>query len=65
LADNGKTADTFPNALATMWCYITGDRDEAERVLKDRVVPTVHRPEDTLRERLPIGLWVPITRPRL
>jgi alkanesulfonate monooxygenase SsuD/methylene tetrahydromethanopterin reductase-like flavin-dependent oxidoreductase (luciferase family) len=55
LADDGKATDAFPNALATMWCYITDDRDEAERVLKERVVPTVHRPEETLRERLPIG----------
>ena len=55
LADHGKTPDTFPNALATMWCYITEDSDEADRILKERVVPTVHRPEDMLRERLPIG----------
>jgi alkanesulfonate monooxygenase SsuD/methylene tetrahydromethanopterin reductase-like flavin-dependent oxidoreductase (luciferase family) len=55
LADHGKNPDTFPNALATMWCYITDDRAEAERMLTERVVPTVHRPEDVLRERLPIG----------
>lgn len=55
LAENGKPADTFPNALATMWCYITDDRDEAERVLNERLVPTVHRPADILRERLPVG----------
>ena len=55
LADHGKPADTFPNALATMWCYITDDRAEAERILRERVVPTIHRPEDVLRERLPIG----------
>jgi alkanesulfonate monooxygenase SsuD/methylene tetrahydromethanopterin reductase-like flavin-dependent oxidoreductase (luciferase family) len=55
LADHGKTADTFPNALATMWCYITDDRAEADRVLRERIIPTVHRPEETLRERLPIG----------
>ncbi len=55
LPDYGKAADTFPNALATMWCYITDDRADAERVLKERVAPTVHRPEDMLRERLPIG----------
>lgn len=54
-ADHGKTPDTFPNALATMWCYITEDRNEAERILKERVVPTVHRSEEMLRERLPIG----------
>lgn len=55
LADHGRTSDTFPNALATMWCYITDDRVEADRILKERVVATVHRPEDMLRERLPIG----------
>jgi alkanesulfonate monooxygenase SsuD/methylene tetrahydromethanopterin reductase-like flavin-dependent oxidoreductase (luciferase family) len=55
LTKHGKEADTFPNALATMWCYTTDDRGEAERVLRERVVPTVHRPEHILRERLPIG----------
>jgi hypothetical protein len=38
-----------------MWCYITDDREEADRVLRERVAPVVHRPEDVLRERLPIG----------
>jgi alkanesulfonate monooxygenase SsuD/methylene tetrahydromethanopterin reductase-like flavin-dependent oxidoreductase (luciferase family) len=51
----GKDPATFPNALATMWCYITDDHDDAERVLHERVIPTVHRPEEMLRERLPIG----------
>ena len=51
----GARADEFPNALATMWCYITDDEAEAERVLMERVAPTVHRPEEVLRERLPIG----------
>jgi probable F420-dependent oxidoreductase len=55
LAEHGKADDAFPNALATMWCYITDDRKEADRVLRERVIPTVHRPEDMLRERLPIG----------
>jgi len=55
LSDHGKPADAFPNALATMWCYITDDRNEADRILRQRVIPTVHRPEEVLRERLPIG----------
>jgi alkanesulfonate monooxygenase SsuD/methylene tetrahydromethanopterin reductase-like flavin-dependent oxidoreductase (luciferase family) len=55
LADQGRVADTFPNALSTMWCYITDDRAEADRVLRERVIPAVHRPEEMLRERLPIG----------
>jgi alkanesulfonate monooxygenase SsuD/methylene tetrahydromethanopterin reductase-like flavin-dependent oxidoreductase (luciferase family) len=44
LTDHGKDPDTFPNALSTMWCYITDDRAEADRILRERVVPTVHRP---------------------
>ena len=55
LTDRGRNPATFPNALATMWCYITDDRDEADRILRERVIPTVHRPEDVLRDRLPIG----------
>jgi alkanesulfonate monooxygenase SsuD/methylene tetrahydromethanopterin reductase-like flavin-dependent oxidoreductase (luciferase family) len=55
LEDHGRPSDTFPNALATMWCYITDDRGTADRVLRERVAPTVHRPLDMLRERLPIG----------
>jgi alkanesulfonate monooxygenase SsuD/methylene tetrahydromethanopterin reductase-like flavin-dependent oxidoreductase (luciferase family) len=55
LTERGRSAAHFPNALATMWCYITDDRAEADRVLTERVVPTVHRPEEVLRERLPIG----------
>ncbi len=51
----GKDPDTFPNALATMWFHITDDPAEADRVLEERLAPTVHRPEAMLRERLPIG----------
>jgi alkanesulfonate monooxygenase SsuD/methylene tetrahydromethanopterin reductase-like flavin-dependent oxidoreductase (luciferase family) len=55
LPHHGKDPDTFPNALATMWCYITEDRAEADRVLRERVLPVIHRPEEVLRERLPVG----------
>jgi alkanesulfonate monooxygenase SsuD/methylene tetrahydromethanopterin reductase-like flavin-dependent oxidoreductase (luciferase family) len=55
LAEHHKNRDTFPNALATMWCYITDDRAEADRILSERVIPTVRRPEEMLRARLPIG----------
>lgn len=55
LVDHGKRPDAFPNALATMWCYITDDRAEADRMLSERVAPVIHRPLDVLRERLPIG----------
>jgi alkanesulfonate monooxygenase SsuD/methylene tetrahydromethanopterin reductase-like flavin-dependent oxidoreductase (luciferase family) len=55
LGSAGKDPATFPNALATMWCYITDDRHEADRILRERLAPTVNRPEAVLRERLPIG----------
>jgi alkanesulfonate monooxygenase SsuD/methylene tetrahydromethanopterin reductase-like flavin-dependent oxidoreductase (luciferase family) len=55
LPAHGKDPETFPNALATMWFYITEDSAEADRVMRERVVPTIHRPEEVLRERLPIG----------
>jgi alkanesulfonate monooxygenase SsuD/methylene tetrahydromethanopterin reductase-like flavin-dependent oxidoreductase (luciferase family) len=51
----GRDPGGFPNALATMWCYITEDRTTAEQVLRDRVARVVHRPQEVLRERLPIG----------
>jgi alkanesulfonate monooxygenase SsuD/methylene tetrahydromethanopterin reductase-like flavin-dependent oxidoreductase (luciferase family) len=38
-----------------MWCYVTESRSEADAVLRERVAPVVHRPEEVLRERLPIG----------
>jgi alkanesulfonate monooxygenase SsuD/methylene tetrahydromethanopterin reductase-like flavin-dependent oxidoreductase (luciferase family) len=51
----GKDPATFPNALATMWFYITDNPVEADRVMQQRIVPIVHRPEDVLRDRLPVG----------
>ena len=55
LADHGKDPQTFPNALATMWFYITEDPSEADHIFRDRVIPAINRPESLLRERLPIG----------
>jgi alkanesulfonate monooxygenase SsuD/methylene tetrahydromethanopterin reductase-like flavin-dependent oxidoreductase (luciferase family) len=55
LTGHGKDPAVFPNALTTMWCYITDDTVEADRVLHERVAPAVRRPEEVLRERLAIG----------
>jgi alkanesulfonate monooxygenase SsuD/methylene tetrahydromethanopterin reductase-like flavin-dependent oxidoreductase (luciferase family) len=55
LVEFGKSSDRFPNGLATMWFYITEDRAEADRVVRQRLVPAIHRPEEVLRERLPVG----------
>jgi hypothetical protein len=55
LPGHGKDPGSFPNALATMWFYITDNQGEADMVMRERVVPTIHRPDEMLRERLPVG----------
>ena len=55
LADEGKDAGTFPNALATMWFHITDDPAEGDQIFRQRLAPTINRPEAILRERLPVG----------
>jgi alkanesulfonate monooxygenase SsuD/methylene tetrahydromethanopterin reductase-like flavin-dependent oxidoreductase (luciferase family) len=55
LAAEGKPTEVFPNALATMWFHITDDRTEADHILSERLAPVVNRPEEVLRDRLPIG----------
>lgn len=41
LIQEGKDPWVFPNALATMWCYITEDAAEAARIIEERVAPAV------------------------
>ncbi len=55
LRKHGKDPETFPNGLATMWFHITENAKEADRVVRERLVPTINRPEEVLRERLPVG----------
>ena len=55
LQAHGKEPDGFPNALVTMWTWITEDEAEAERVLRDVLAPIVRRDPDELRGRLCIG----------
>ncbi len=43
------------NALATMWFYITEDRSEGDRLIREVMMRTVSRPEEVLRDRLLIG----------
>ena len=50
-----KDPARFPNALATMFMYITEDKVEAERVLSETLTAFLHRPVDQLRERLLVG----------
>jgi alkanesulfonate monooxygenase SsuD/methylene tetrahydromethanopterin reductase-like flavin-dependent oxidoreductase (luciferase family) len=47
--------DGFPNALVTMWAWITDDARDAERVLRDVLAPLLRRDPDELREQLCVG----------
>ena len=51
----GKDPANFPNALATMFMYITEDNSKTERVLAETLMALLNRPVDQLRERLLVG----------
>ena len=51
----GREKADFPHALGSMICYVTEDRHLAEELLVEVVSPTLNRPVELLRERLPIG----------
>jgi hypothetical protein len=41
LESQQRPSGDFPNALVTMWAWITGSRSEADRVLSDIIAPLV------------------------
>lgn len=55
LKTHGKDPATFPNALVTMFMYITEDKSEAERALSETIFGLLNRPVEQMRERLLVG----------
>jgi len=55
LARRGRATDAFPNALVTMWTWVTEDRTEREYVLHDVLAPLLNRDADELRDRVCVG----------
>jgi alkanesulfonate monooxygenase SsuD/methylene tetrahydromethanopterin reductase-like flavin-dependent oxidoreductase (luciferase family) len=55
LEDRGAEADGFPNALATMWTWVSTDRAEGDRVLAEVLSPLLNRDPDELRGQLCVG----------
>lgn len=51
----GREPNRFPNAIATMFFYVTEERAAAERIVRDVLSPTLGRPEVDLRQRLLVG----------
>jgi alkanesulfonate monooxygenase SsuD/methylene tetrahydromethanopterin reductase-like flavin-dependent oxidoreductase (luciferase family) len=54
-AGRAALPDGFPNALVTMWTWITEDASDAERVLHDVLAPLLRRDVDELRGQLCVG----------
>jgi alkanesulfonate monooxygenase SsuD/methylene tetrahydromethanopterin reductase-like flavin-dependent oxidoreductase (luciferase family) len=55
LEDRGRDAAGFPNALATMWTWVSTDRAEGDRVLADVLAPVLRRDPDELRTQVCVG----------
>ncbi|MBD0283052.1 MAG: LLM class flavin-dependent oxidoreductase [Thermoleophilaceae bacterium] len=55
LPRHGRRANGFPNALATMWTWVTEERAERDRVLRDVLAPLLNRDPDELVGQLCIG----------
>lgn len=51
----GKEPASFPNALVTMFMYVTDDKSEAEQVLSGPLAALLKRPVEELRQRLLVG----------
>lgn len=55
LAASGRDPAVFPDAIATMWMYVTRTQQEADRILTDVLAPLLRREVDDLAAQLPIG----------
>jgi alkanesulfonate monooxygenase SsuD/methylene tetrahydromethanopterin reductase-like flavin-dependent oxidoreductase (luciferase family) len=55
LQDQAREGDSFPNALATMWTWVSKDRAEGDRVLAEVLAPLLNRDADELRAQVCVG----------
>jgi alkanesulfonate monooxygenase SsuD/methylene tetrahydromethanopterin reductase-like flavin-dependent oxidoreductase (luciferase family) len=55
LEERGKDADAFPNALATMWTWVSNDQAESDRVLTEVLAPLLNRDPEELGEQVCVG----------
>jgi alkanesulfonate monooxygenase SsuD/methylene tetrahydromethanopterin reductase-like flavin-dependent oxidoreductase (luciferase family) len=55
LEERGRDADDFPNALATMWTWVSKDQVESDRVLADVLAPLLNRDPADLRGQVCVG----------
>ena len=51
----GKDPHRFPNAIATMFFFVTEERAVAGRIVRELLSPTLNRSEEELSQRLLVG----------
>lgn len=55
LGRRGRDADGFPNALVTMWTWVSEDRADVAHVLDDLLAPLLKRDPGQLRKQVCVG----------
>jgi alkanesulfonate monooxygenase SsuD/methylene tetrahydromethanopterin reductase-like flavin-dependent oxidoreductase (luciferase family) len=55
LAAHGRDATAFPNALATMWTWVTDTEEEGKRALERVLAPLLRREPHDLRDQVCVG----------
>jgi alkanesulfonate monooxygenase SsuD/methylene tetrahydromethanopterin reductase-like flavin-dependent oxidoreductase (luciferase family) len=55
LGERGRDPAGFPNALVTMWTWVTEDPAEADRTFDEVLAPLLRRDPDELRGQLCVG----------
>ncbi len=55
LRGRGRGEVKFPNALATMWSWVTDTREEGERILAEVLAPLLRRDPNDLKGRVCVG----------
>ena len=55
LRKHDRGADGFPNALVTMWTWVTEERAERDRVLREVLAPLLNRDPEKLRDQVCVG----------
>jgi alkanesulfonate monooxygenase SsuD/methylene tetrahydromethanopterin reductase-like flavin-dependent oxidoreductase (luciferase family) len=55
LEQRGREPGAFPNALATMWTWVTDTRADRDRMLADVLGPVLRREPEELRDHVCVG----------
>jgi alkanesulfonate monooxygenase SsuD/methylene tetrahydromethanopterin reductase-like flavin-dependent oxidoreductase (luciferase family) len=55
LDSQGRDPTGFPNALVTMWTWISDDAGKADRMVREVLAPLLRRDPDTLRDQVCVG----------